>query len=165
MYCYIKDGQLVTTSPELISKRQEEVTEEVLKTREIEQTATNPETGEEETTTITQEYIETVIKTPFVDGLVYDEVIETKLDGRITYENGKIIAYEDSAEKKEEDARLAEQEEKERQEYAKNRPEEIIKALGNLAREKDGLIILGKNTADIDAQIEALKEEYEALGI
>lgn len=141
MYCYIKNGQLVTTSPQFIEKRQEEILAEVKKTRTVEKTLTS-EDGEERTETAEEEYAETVLVEPFVDGMIYDEVIETKLSGRVVLEKGKIVSWEKSKEKKEETKREQDRYQKELETHRKNRPSEIREFLGKLANEKAGLVLL-----------------------
>jgi hypothetical protein len=128
MYCYIKDGQLVTTSPQLIEKRQEEILAEVKRTRFVEQTVTDEE-GKEKIEVVEEEYTETVVIEPFVDGMIYDEVFETKLSGRVVLEKGKIISWEKSKEKKEEDARAERQRRAQEDEHRQRRPSQIAQEL------------------------------------
>lgn len=125
MYCYIKDRNLIMTSSHFIQKKQEEVLTKVNKTRIVENIILD-EDGKEISE---EEYSEIVIAHPFVDGMVYDEVIETKLSGRLAYEKEKIISWEKSQEKKEEVKRLQDQHQKETKEYLKNRPSEIRELL------------------------------------
>lgn len=162
MYCYIKDGRLVTTSPQFIPKRQEEITENILKTEKVEETYTDDE-GKENTRTVEREYIETVVTQQFMDWLVYDEVLETELEGRVCYENGKIIAWEESEEKSKEDDEESKRTEAELEESKKGRPSEIIELLGKLTAQKSGMKALGEDTSEIDATMSALKEEYKNL--
>jgi hypothetical protein len=93
-------------------------------------------------------------------GMIYDEVIETNIEGRVCYEQGKIIAWEDSKEKAEEDARIGEQIAKAEAEYKEKRPKEIIDAIADLAKQAEGLALIGEPTEEIEAKIQELKNEY-----
>lgn len=91
--------------------------------------------------------------------MVYNEVIETTIEGRVCYENGKIIVWDKSKEKTYED-----QQETERQtEWIKTRSSQIVSDLGRLKIEKDGLELLGQDTTEVDTKIQSLKDEYATL--
>jgi hypothetical protein len=170
MYAYIKNGKLDCTSNQLIEKQQEEILGEIRETKEVKRWKTdqdgNPvigEDGNQETETIEEELIKSVVVTPFKEGLVYDEVIEYEQEGRVCYENGKIIPWEESEEKEKEDTESEERIRKDQEEWIKNRPSQIVELLGKLTTEHSGIKALGEDTTEIDAQIGALKEEYKKM--
>lgn len=111
------------------------------------------------TKTTTEERTEWIVSQPLTPGLIYDEVIEYKEEGRITYENGKIIKYEDSEEKAAEDKAAAEA----AKAAAEKRKKEIITTLGTLKGEKDGLELIGEDITAVEQQITALQKEYKEI--
>lgn len=72
-YCYIRNGELTETSDSLIAKAKP---------------AVFVEDGESGVQVLMEEAVE---------GMVYDQVIETTLTGRVEYRNGKIVAYTEPA--------------------------------------------------------------------
>ena len=111
------------------------------------------------TKTTTEEHQEWIVSQPLIPGLIYDEVIEYKDEGRITYENGKIIKYEDSEAKAAEDKRAK----AEATAAAEKRKKEIITTLGTLKSERDGLELIGEDITAVEQQIEALQKEYREI--
>lgn len=71
MFVYIRNGEIIMTSDAVMTKLQPEVLGERL-----------AEDGET---------IESYVEIPFVDGLAYDEVIETKLPSPVALVDGKIV--------------------------------------------------------------------------
>lgn len=162
MFAYIKEWKLVYTSNDKFSKYQELITEEVTKTREIEVENVLSD-GTKEIVLEEQEYTETVVIQPLIEWMVYDEVIETDIEWRVCFENWEIVAWEESEEKAQEDAKsLSELQEKEA-ELKKTRPGEIKKQLWELIIQKNWMIELWEDTTEVEAMIEALKLEYAAL--
>jgi len=164
MYAYIKNGGLILTSDSLFDKQIEEVAEMQLVTDTLTRTVIDPETGKEITEEYQgQEYMDRVIVQPFVPGLIYDEVIEYTEEGRVTYENGKLIPYEESEEKAAEDKKAEEEAAAEAKKRKETRPQVIIEELGKLKTENDGLALVGGDTTEVEARITALKEEYAEI--
>lgn len=116
MYAYIKNGKLLLTSDQLIEKQIEEVSGMQELTREVEIDLTDEETGEivldkdrnPEKTMKEEKYSEFVVTQSFVPGLVYDDVIEFEIEGRVCFENGSIVPWEESEEKFQEDLKSQE---------------------------------------------------------
>lgn len=77
-----------------------------------------------------------------ITGIDYDEAIEFYFDGKPILQNGEII--EDQSEK------IA-------------RRQELKVRIWNLITQKSGMVELGEDITDIEAEITALKEEYKAL--
>ncbi|MFB0965461.1 MAG: hypothetical protein WA194_07150 [Patescibacteria group bacterium] len=95
---------------------------------------------------------------PEVIGLAYDEVIETDIEGRVTFENGKVIPYSGSAEE------LADIEASAPKPVdSEYRRAEIVSELGRLKERLDGLALLEEPTEETEARIESLKKEYASL--
>lgn len=135
-YCYIKQGNLVCTSDVLIEKRQDEILET------IEETSIWVDWKEEKT-------IKTIVVKPFVDGMVYDEVIETEIIGDVVFENWNIIKLEDSIEYKEQ---------KEAQEnLSKQVPQELTPRQVRLA-----MLWAGLDLSQIDAMIDWLEDPQKS---
>ncbi len=102
-------------------------------------------------------------KTIAIEGMVYDQVIETNIEGRVCYEQGKIIAWENSKEKAEEDARIAQQISKTQAEHREKRPKEILETLADIAKQVEGLKTIWQSTKEVEAKIEELKNEFLTL--
>ncbi len=151
MFAYIKDGILVVTSDSLIKKLQLEQSEIQTVSKDI---------FDDDGELVSVEYSdELVVTVPFEDGMAYDEVIETEIEWRICYENGEIVPWEDSEEKKAEDKKTSEQ--IKAQEIV--RVAELKKRIGELAIAKAAAIELDENADDISQELNSLKEEYQSL--
>lgn len=175
MYAYIKNGGLILTSDSLFDKQIEEVAGMQTLTRKVEVDLTDEETGEIiidkdgniAKTFIDEEYQEWVVSQHLVPGLVFDEVIEYDLEGRVCFENGSIVSWEDSEEKTRED--LAKSQEipkadpEKRKSEIKERKSEIKERLGVLSLMKAGSIELGEDTSSIESEMNSLKAEYAEL--
>lgn len=135
-YCYIKQGDLVCTSDVLIEKRQDEILETV-------EEKSIWDDWKEKTT------IKTIAVKPFVDGMVYDEVIETDIIWDVVFQDWKIIKLEDSIEY---------QKQKEAQEELANQvPQELTPRQVRLA-----ILWSGLDLSQIDTMIDWLDEPQKS---
>lgn len=137
-YCYIRNGELTETSDSLIAKAKP---------------AVFVEDGESGVQVLMEEAVE---------GMVYDEVIETKLEWRVCYEGGRIVAWENSEEKALEDAKIAEELAKVAAEYKNRRLQDIPVEIGRLQAAKEGFIILEQPIEELQVQIDSLISEYHS---
>ncbi len=150
-YAYIKDGKLVSTSDMKIQQLQHAV----IGTRTV-----TKETLDELGKVIETAYVdETFVESPAVDGMAFDEMIETKLEGRICYEGGKIVAWDKSAEKKAEDMKTAEDIERQTEESRKT----FRRRVGELAIERAAAEELGEDTQEIDTKLREAKIQYASV--